>query len=193
MAVIQFAMDGSEIKSYDGCVIRTWEHNGPWDSDFFADCVNIETGKIDCVEYDTTRCGGCGSAKVDLTEANFRLYQRASYNRAIENALEFNRKNAMKVEVGKVVRVVKGRKVPIGTVGTVFWQKEVNYDRYGRWYKAQMRIGIKNEKGDVWWLNQENVVVDNAENNKKTPQQIIREVKNERSNTYQEFHKKYNW
>lgn len=193
MAVIQLAMDGSVIKSYDGCVIRTWERNGSWDSDFFADCVNIETGEIDCVEYDTTRCGGCGTAEVDLTETNFRLYQMASYNRVIKKALEVDRNNATKVEVGKIVKVVKGRKVPIGTVGTVFWQKEVNYDRYGRWYNAQMRIGIKDEKGNVWWLNQQNVVVENPEQYRKTPQQIIREVKNKRSKTYQQFQRRYNW
>ena len=41
---------------YKGCVIDTYEHNGYEDSDFYAICVNPETGKIEKVEYDFKRC-----------------------------------------------------------------------------------------------------------------------------------------
>lgn len=189
MAVIGY--DG--IKQYEGCVIRTYEHNGYDDSDFYAVCVNVENGKIDTIEYDTTRCGGGGSATVDLTESNYRLYQRKAYMRQIADSLKQNRTAAANVEIGKEVVVIKGRKVPIGTKGVVFWRKEVNYDRYNRWYNATMRIGIKDSDGVVYWINESNVKVVDPEQYKKSAQQIIKACKESRGKEYLSVKRAFAW
>ena len=60
------------------------------------------------------------------------------------------------VEVGKEVEVIKGRKVPIGTVGTVFWMRT---DKYCG--NTVTKIGIKDDKGEVYWTYFQNVRVRN--------------------------------
>lgn len=189
MAVIHY--DGTV--EYEGCVLRTYEHNGYHDSDFYAECVNIENGTIDTIEYDTTRCGGNGSATVDLTESNYRQYQRKAYMRQIANSLKYNKKSAANVDIGKEVVVVKGRKVPIGTKGIVFWRKEVNYDCYNRWYNATMRIGIKDSNGVVYWLNESNVEVIAPEQYIKTAQQIVKILKKNRGKEFLMVKRVFNW
>lgn len=54
------------------------------------------------------------------------------------------------VGVGDKVRVVKGRKVPVGTTGKVFW---VGDSQYGE------RVGIKDGDGETHWTALANVVV----------------------------------
>ena len=179
--------------TYKGCVTRTWERNGPYDSDFYADCLNVETGQIDQVEYDTTRCGGCGSATVDVTEENFRLWLRAAYHKQVSECLKHNENSASLVEVGKTVKVVKGRKVPIGTVGKVFWRKKVNYDKYNRWYNATYRLGIKDDDGNVYWTNESNVEVVDPQQYKESAHEVIRKLKKRRSESYQEASSIYKW
>ena len=63
---------------------------------------------------------------------------------------------------GQQVRVVRGRKVPQGTVGECFW---MGYKSYGRVsarpeevYKV-LRIGIRDEAGAVYWTTLNNVEV----------------------------------
>jgi hypothetical protein len=55
------------------------------------------------------------------------------------------------VEVGVPVRVVRGRKVPIGTTGTVFWMGADAWDK--------PRIGIHDEAGETFWTATSNVEV----------------------------------
>lgn len=133
---------GEEPK-YVGCVIRTWEHNGSWDSDFYADVIIPETGEIKTVMFDTTRFGGYGDAEVDLTEENFKLYQKNAYPKEVEKEMKRQARLADCVDVGKVVKVVKGRKIPHGTTGKVFWRKEVNYDHMADGIKQLCVLGLK--------------------------------------------------
>jgi hypothetical protein len=53
------------------------------------------------------------------------------------------------VEKGQKVRVVKGRKVPVGTTGTVTW---VGEDSYGK-----ARLGIRDDAGTIRWTAASNV------------------------------------
>lgn len=178
---------------YEGCVFDKYEHNGYDDSDFYAQCVNVETGKIDIVEYDTTRCGGNGSAEIDLTENNFRLYQKAAFDRQIKEGLLYNRKSAVQVTKGKKVKVVKGRKVPIGTVGTVFWRKICNCDKYKRAWHEVTRIGIKTADGTVHFLNETNVEVVRPEQYLHTPQEVVKACKKGRGESYLSFKRSFGW
>lgn len=62
---------------------------------------------------------------------------------------------------GKTVEVVKGRKVPKGTVGKCFWVKRYNYSRYGDpWgIYSDTRIGIKTPNGEVHFTSFDNVII----------------------------------
>lgn len=60
---------------------------------------------------------------------------------------------------GKTVEVIRGRKVPIGTRGEVFWYGEgKNFDRWGRG-SAPMRVGFKDAAGETHWTDAYNVEV----------------------------------
>ena len=66
----------------------------------------------------------------------------------------------------KPVRVVKGRKVPIGTVGEVFWMGSQDYSKYGDpWgIYTKYRCGIRDWRGNVYWTSLDNVeVIEEAE------------------------------
>lgn len=62
---------------------------------------------------------------------------------------------------GKTVEVVKGRKVPKGTIGKCFWVKRYDNSRYGDpWgIYSNTRIGIRTSNGEVHFTSFDNVVV----------------------------------
>ena len=59
----------------------------------------------------------------------------------------------------KQVRVVKGRKVPIGTVGECFWMGSTDYSKYGDpWgIYTKYRVGIKDTDENVYWTSADNI------------------------------------
>lgn len=59
----------------------------------------------------------------------------------------------------KQVKVVKGRKVPIGTTGECFWMNSYDNSKYGDpWgIYTTIRIGIKDDAGNVYWTSLDNV------------------------------------
>jgi len=61
----------------------------------------------------------------------------------------------------KRVRVVKGRKVPIGTEGEVFWMGSYDHSKYGDpWgIYTSVRVGIRDDLGNVHWTAVENIEV----------------------------------
>jgi hypothetical protein len=75
-----------------------------------------------------------------------RLYNAKT--EAAERLEELN--DASRIGKGKLVRVFKGRKVPIGTMGHVFWLQD------GQW---GLRIGMKDVAGEVYWTAAANVEV----------------------------------
>ena len=101
------------------------------------------------------------------------------------------RKAEKTIGKGKKVKVVKGRKVPIGTIGECFWIKKVNYDRYNRWYNETTRIGIKDSKGNVYWTDANNceVIIEH----KKPVSEIVKEYKRNRSIDYLRMKKTFCW
>lgn len=146
--------------TYVGCTYGLWERNGYEDSDFYANCVNTQNGTLDCIEYDTTRMGGGGYAVVDLTPENYALYlHNGGKLNQLKSAIEAETIKACKVLKGKEVVVIRGRKVPHGVKGEVFWIKKVNYDRYGREWNEEEKIGIKDIEGNVYWTYAKNVEV----------------------------------
>lgn len=51
---------------------------------------------------------------------------------------------------GKRVKVVSGRKVPVGTEGTVFWYGAGRSYGYSR--MIPMRVGLKTDAGETVWV-----------------------------------------
>ena len=62
---------------------------------------------------------------------------------------------------GKRVKVVRGRKVPLGTVGECFWMGATNYKKYLDYWGigVVVRIGIRDDAGAVHWTALDNVEV----------------------------------
>jgi hypothetical protein len=65
---------------------------------------------------------------------------------------------AAKVEKGRTVRVVKGRKVAKGTVGEVIWLGQGGFGQ-GSYRAGAGRIGLKDSTGTVHWTSESNVEV----------------------------------
>lgn len=142
MAVIIDKFDGTVEVKYEGCVLSTWERNGSWDSDFYAECWDEEKGEVVDVEYATTRAGcGCSDAQVDYTVDTLRKAYRYYYNTWRDHFDKYVKiRIAKTINTGDTVRVVRGKKIPKGTVGKVFWIGST-YNQYAR--REEERVGIE--------------------------------------------------
>lgn len=117
-------------ETYVGCVIELREFNGYDDSDFYALVWDDEKQTVTRVEYATTRAATYGnSASVDLTperaalvEAHYR--QRREAQIAAKAAQDFATPTK-----GKIVEVIAGQKLPVGTKAVVGWYGEDRFDR----------------------------------------------------------------
>lgn len=168
MAIGNAKYESGKLVGYDvtfeGCVLTTRERNMHDDSDFYAVVWDEKEQRLREVEYATTRFYTYDNyAKVDATEevkqkANDWLVQYAY------NSLKASDKvNSKRPAVGKRVRVVAGRKVEHGTEGVIFYAKEKNYDKYGRSWGRELRIGFKDDSGNVFWSYGKNVEVVNPD------------------------------
>lgn len=138
---VQTWIYGKPELQYEGCVLSTYEHNGYHDSDFYAICWDEDKQEVVHVEYDTTRCGGGGWAKVDATPDVLRKVYRHTMDIARMNFdSRSNQAQAKAVRKGDMVEVVRGRKVPKGTIGEVFWIG-TRYNTYSR--TTEDRVGIE--------------------------------------------------
>lgn len=59
----------------------------------------------------------------------------------------------------KVVTVTKGRKVPIGTTGTVFWLGSYDNSKHGdQWgIYTTFRCGIRDSDNNIYWTSVNNI------------------------------------
>jgi hypothetical protein len=108
--------------SHVGLVLSKGENNGYHDSDFWALVWNDEQGKPERIEYASTRGWSYpNTATVDATPEVLAKYKAYLAEQQRQGQVERERCAAATPTKGKRVRVVKGRKVPVGTIGTVFW------------------------------------------------------------------------
>ena len=138
--------------SYEGCVLDYYEHNGAWDSDWYAIVWDRDRQEIREVEYDTTRCGGGGYVEIDATKDVLREVYRYRKKQAAAIIDLRNEADAKIVRKGDTVRIVKGRKVPVGSEATVFWTG-ARYNPYSR--RDEDRIGIE-INGERTFISAEN-------------------------------------
>jgi hypothetical protein len=149
-------------QTYVGAVLMKYERNGYDDSDFVAVVYDEATDSLKHIEYASTRGWTyMNGATVDATE-EVQAKAREVVRRETFRDVTFAAAAAAKTpEVGKTVRVVKGRKVPVGTQGTVVWKGESAYgkSRYGTWGKTTYRVGVKDAEGTVHFTAADNVTV----------------------------------
>lgn len=140
--------------TYVGRVLATGERNGYDDSDFTVTVWEgpaDETGVPRTFDYASTRGWTYpNGAAVDATPDI-----RAAYDAHLERAAAARRKSIADAEAkipkpGRTVKVVKGRKVKIGTVAEVFWAGPDKFARrsryenpYARVYLPEMFMGEK--------------------------------------------------
>lgn len=167
--VITSKKDGSVTTSFVGCVVKvetasTQVMSDIWEYLTYATAYNDDSGTFErhFIRGEYESADEKREAAVDATDEVKALYEA---HLAVEEAkktlesLERRRAQAL-AEVrepgrGKTLKVVRGRKIAIGTVGECTW-----YGR-GRGYgfrEGKMRVGIK-VNGGVEYTDAHNVVV----------------------------------
>lgn len=151
--------------SWEGKVLSLGEHNGSDDSDFYALVWDDETGKPKEVEYATTRGWTYyNSATVDATDEIRAKYDAYRETLRAEREAAIAAIEAQTPSRDKRVKVVKGRKVPIGITGTVFWYGRDKFYRPPTWElfpdgRKGYRIGLVTDTGDKFFTSATNVEV----------------------------------
>ena len=142
----------------EGCVVSMREMNGYDDSDFYATYYDAESNSFKETMYASTRGWTYpNGASIDATPAVMAAYEAYKANLRKVYALMAEKARLVKPEVGSRVKVVGGRKHAPGTEGVVFWARE-NFSKYGTWSRG-VRLGLKNEKMGVLWIDAKNVEV----------------------------------
>jgi len=163
-----------EIKtSYEGCVLKTYEENGYDDSDFIAMVWDETTQSIKHVEYATTRGWTYhNSAKIDATEEVKEKARAYAIKQNFEKLKKSYEKQSLTPDKNKIVKVVKGRKVPKGLEGVILWIKEETYN----YHNKVSSIGIKDINGVVHRSYTHNVEVINPKQYMVSEKQILIEA-----------------
>jgi len=142
--------------THRGAVLALGEHNWYGDSDFYA--IVWETpapgrgGPYPAkVTYGTTRGWTYPNhAVVDATPEVQAAYAAYTAERQAEARARARLERLAEVRTGKLVRVVRGRKVAKGTLGIVHW---VGDGTYGE------RVGLTDAAGQAHWTASSNVEV----------------------------------
>lgn len=126
MSVVFETKSGKNVL-YEGAVLYKGERNYHDDSDYYALVWDESEGVGKIVEYDTTRYAGGGTAKVDATDEVREKYATYMFPKIKESVINSLVADATEVSKYKEVEVIRGRKLPIGTVGIVFWRGSTRY------------------------------------------------------------------
>lgn len=114
------------------------------------DCHNIKKVILD--KFNDAVC--------DCSEETYnKWFEEVRKPYLVAQALKKHHEECKKVDKGKLVIVMRGRKVAIGTKGKVFWIGNVNCDHYGRSWGVQERVGIKDDNGNIYWTASSNCEV----------------------------------
>jgi hypothetical protein len=173
MSVFHDNYDGTMSEAYAGCVLGTGSKSYHDDSDSYAIVWDEQSQSVTTAMYATTRCAADGHAVVDAAPeviAKAKAWLKGWAAAALdEGYINQAYKDRATIEKGTEIRVWKGRKVPIGTTGTVFWKGQVHYgtgyhhkavDHFGpRTSGGQTvtRVGFNDAQGTTWWTSIENV------------------------------------
>ena len=150
-------------ETFVGAVLKTYDHM--WADgmlDVYAVVWNHETQKIEHIQTGYIAIEGSnlmgGSAKVDATRDTWReviRYLKPSAYRAFADSVT---KYKREIHVGTTARVVRGKKVPKGTVVKVFWIGEKPTflaKRYEFVRETETICGCYDENGNKVWIKAE--------------------------------------
>jgi hypothetical protein len=159
-----------ETTLFVGAVLCTREENYHDDSDFYAVCWDDKKSCLVREDYATTRFAGGGSASVDATDEVKAKASAWLKDQLLPQVKAWNETQAQEPAKGKTVKVVKGRKIPHGTTGEVFWAgwKSNAYD-YNR--SRTFRVGFKVGE-ETYWTDGKNVEVVDWEQYLKSPEEV---------------------
>lgn len=91
-----------------------------------------------------------------MTESELERYEEYCVNAGNLEALVEIRKH--REFYGHEVKVVKGRKIPHGTQGVVFYVERIHYG-YQWWKGWSTRVGLKDDNGNVFFTDSNNLQV----------------------------------
>jgi hypothetical protein len=139
-------------ETHHGLCIREREANGYNDSDFYMLVWDEQENRPKEIEFASTRGWSypCLSSRVDATPEVLAKWMEWERVKAEDYRANRIAEEAKRPARGKMLKVFKGRKVPVGTTGECFWIGE------SRWGK---RVGIKDAAGTVHWTAIDNVAV----------------------------------
>jgi hypothetical protein len=133
--------------THQGLCLREFERNGYNDSDFYMVVWNPATKTPETIEFATTRGWSypCFGSKVDATPEVIAEYEAYLEKQRKAAELAQDKEQARQPKFGRTVKVVKGRKVPVGTTGEICWVG-VNQFAHQSYYapsKKSLRVGIR--------------------------------------------------
>lgn len=152
------------IEAANGTTLETRELNGYDDSDFYAIYWNEAAGAVQTATYASTRYWSYDQrATVDAgpeVVAKARAWAKAHNLPLVRQALL---EKAAEVTIGKRVRVVAGRKVPIGVEGVVANLRPMTFSpRFRNGYKQgpdAVEVALKLDTGHTVFTYAKNVLV----------------------------------
>lgn len=151
-------------ESHNGLCIADREMNGYDDSDFYMLVWNHEKGEPEEIMFATTRGWSYPSmaSYVDATPEVLALHDAHVRKVQKEMSIARDKAQAAKVAFGKQVKVVRGRKVPQGTIAEVFW---TGPDKFASRFNPRpaLRVGLRLLDGSKVFTSESNVEVINPE------------------------------
>jgi hypothetical protein len=145
-----------------GLCLSDRERNMHDDSDWFMLVWNEEKGKPEEICFASTRgwTYPCYGSKPDATMEIKTKYAMYCDRQNAELLRARTEREKMEPRKGKLIRVVRGRKVPVGTTGTCIWRGPGKVFSFAQAkYGAPDRVGLKTESGEVFWTAISNVEV----------------------------------
>lgn len=155
--------------SHVGLVISEREANGYHDSDFYATVWNFEKSAPEEILVGSTRGWTYpNGSNIDASPEIMALYNAYQEAKRLKEVARYEAERAKMPVVGKLVTVTKGRKLPVGTVGEVFYFDKDKYKRSnssfmaicGFYYEpSDYRVGIRLIDGTRVFVSAANVQV----------------------------------
>jgi hypothetical protein len=141
-------------RNFAGCVLGVSEYNGYHDSDFYATVWDEEQGCVRTIEDGTTRL--YAPSKYSRADATPEVREKARNWWATKvgpkQAYSVLMGRKAYIDVGAEVEVIKGRKLPKGTVGEVTWRGKDSFN------PRAFRIGMRLANGTRVYTAMDNLV-----------------------------------
>jgi len=117
---------------FEGAVLTTRERNYYDDSDFYAVVWNEDKQQVEIDNYATTRMYCTRQAFADATEDVIKKASRWIHRNFFKNFITSHENKAKTPSYKKQVKVIRGRKIPKGTIGYVVeiyqWKNPYSFD-----------------------------------------------------------------